>query len=405
MFTDRLTLDGPKRLTGGYMGVRAKAARLGTYDYLGREIDPENKHGLRDAGMVKVLRDEDTVFDQTAARSFIGKPITDNHPAAAVTADNWRQHARGTIMGAMREGDYLAFDLLLTDADAIKKIEAGKRELSNGYSAELEFGDFTDADGNKCVARQTKIFGNHVALVDKGRAGPECRIADAATCEGIPRMLFDELVQRTYSDNASQGKTEPARSDASVSHEGQPLKDGGSQVATKTITFDGMPIEATDAAEAAIRKVEGQRDSAVSAKDAAEAALATAQTETATKDAEIETLKKQIEDAKLTPAQLRDAAKEYATVCDKASALGVKFADDADIETIRKAVVDAKMGEAAKDWSADQIAASFAVLAKDAKPADKLRDAFASPAPRMNDGAAIHANALAARNARFNAVN
>ena len=147
-------------------------------------------------------------------------------------------------------------------------------------------------------------------------------------------------------------------------------------MATKTITFDGLPLEVTDAAEAAITKLQGQLSDAVSAKDQAATDLAAAQTELAAKDTEIADLKQKLEDAKVTPAQLREAGKAYTAVCDKAKALGVTFADDADASAIMKAVVDAKMGDAAKDWSAEQIAASFAVLTKDAKPADKVKDSI-----------------------------
>ena len=178
-FADHLTLDAPRRTADGYMAVRAKAARTGVYQYLGSEIDPNNEHGLRDKGLVNVLRDENTVFDTAAVQSFIGKPITDDHPKDGVNAANWRDKARGTIMGALRDGDYLAFDLLLTDAGTIAKVDAGKRQLSNGYAATLEYGDFQHTDGTPCVARQAKITGgNHVALVDAGRAGSECAIKD-----------------------------------------------------------------------------------------------------------------------------------------------------------------------------------------------------------------------------------
>lgn len=189
LYTDSLTLDSPRTTKDGFLAVRAKAARVGVYRYTGREVDPENRHGLRDKGLVNVLRDDATVFDAAAVRSFIGKPVTDNHPSEPVTAANWRQHARGTIMGALRDGDYLAFDLLLTDAEAIAKVNAGKRELSNGYAAELEYGRFVAADGTVCDARQSRITGgNHVAIVDAGRAGPECAICDAAPFELLSQM-------------------------------------------------------------------------------------------------------------------------------------------------------------------------------------------------------------------------
>lgn len=390
-FADALTLDAPRRTADGYMAVRARAARTGVYAYQGREIDPNNEHGLRDAGMVNVLRDEQIVFDETSARSFIGKPVTDDHPHDAVTADNWKQHARGMVMGAMRDGDYLAFDLLLTDAAAIAKVDAGKRELSNGYSASLEFGDYTGPAGEKCVARQSALKGNHVAIVDKGRAGAACRIGDAATCDTIPKADFDALVERTYTATDESDNNPPERSDASdPNSRGRPLTDGDAPMATKTILVDGLQVEVTDAAEAAINKLQGQLRDAASAKATVDTELATAQTTITTKDAEIVTLTKAVEDAKVTPAQLRDAAKVYATVCDKAKALvpALSITDAMDADAIMKAVVDAKMGDAAKDWTVDQVAASFAVLAKDTKTPDPLRDVLTDGIRTSQGGAA-----------------
>ena len=344
LFCDQLTLDAPKRLKDGYVAVRARAAKTGVYEYAGREVDPDNKHGLRDQAVVNVLRDEKTVFDAAAVQSFIGKPVTDNHPSAPVTADNWRDVARGTIMGAIRDGDYLAFDLLLTDADAIAKVNDGKRELSNGYGATLEFGDFTAPDGTKCQARQSKITGgNHVALVDRGRAGPDCAIPSFADCGALPADLMDRLT--------SLGDRE-----------------------LKTLTIDGLRVpNVSDEAEAAIVKLQADLAAAETRATDAEGKVAAAATEAATKDAEIETLKAQVADSAITPEKLRDAAKEYAAVVDKAKALGVTVADDADVATIQRAVVDAKVGDVAKDWTADQVAVSFATLAKDANPAPAIK--------------------------------
>ncbi|WP_347271638.1 DUF2213 domain-containing protein [Rhizorhabdus histidinilytica] len=345
---DRLTLDAPRRTADGYLAVRARAARTGVYQYTGREVDPDNKHGLRDQAVVNVLRDEATVFDERAARSFIGKPITDDHPHERVTSANWRDHARGTIMGAMRDGEYLAFDLLLMDQATIDKVNAGKRELSNGYAAALEFGDFKSADGTACQARQARITdGNHVALVKYGRAGGDCAIKDGfAQCDALPSTILDSLKETTEMP--------------------------------KIVLVDGLSVDVSnaDTAEATIKALVGARDAATAKVNDLQNQVATLTTEGATKDAQIATLEQQVKDAAPTPAQLRDAAKAYAQVCDKAKALGVQFAEDADSDAIMKAVVDAKMGDAAKDWSADQIAASFAVLSKDAKPADPLRETF-----------------------------
>jgi hypothetical protein len=339
-FRDSLTLDAPRRIEGGAMAVRARAARTGVYQYAGSEVDPENKHGLRDQALVNVLRDDSTVFDEKSVRSFIGKPVTDDHPAAPVTTANWRDHARGTIMGAMRDGDYLAFDLLLTDAEAIAKVDDGKRELSNGYSSDLEFGDFTAPDGTKCQARQKSIFGNHVALVDRGRAGAECAIKDGfAVCDALPSNLFDNF------------KTE------------KPVK---------TMLIDGLTVDMAnaDTAIATVQTLISARDAANGKVAGLETQVATLTAEGQTKDAKITTLEQQVKDAKPTPAQLRDAGKALLVTAGKAKALGVTVSDEMDEAAIMSATVSKQMGDAAKGWTADQIAASFAVLTKDAKVDD-----------------------------------
>ncbi|WP_231635743.1 DUF2213 domain-containing protein [Novosphingobium sp. ST904] len=340
------------------MAVRARAARTGVYQYGGSEVDPDNKHGHRDTALVNVLRDDDTVFDEKSVRSFIGKPVTDDHPAAPVTTYNWRDHARGTIMGAMRDGDYLAFDLLLTDAEAIAKVDGGKRELSNGYSSDLEFGDFTAPDGTKCQARQKSITGNHVALVDRGRAGSECAIKDGfAVCDALPSNILDSLTQES------------------------PVP--------KIVLIDGLSVDVSnaDTAAANIATLLAARDAANGKVAGLETQVATLTAESQTKDAKITTLEQQVKDAKPTPAQLRDAGKALIIVADKAKTLGITVTDEMDEAAIMSATVSKQMGDAAKDWTADQIAASFAVLTKDAKVEDNGVKPLGSPI-NLADGAA-----------------
>ncbi|OGT55489.1 MAG: hypothetical protein A3E01_09280 [Gammaproteobacteria bacterium RIFCSPHIGHO2_12_FULL_63_22] len=338
-FADRLTLDAPRRTKDGFLAVRAKAARLGVYDYAGSEVDPENKHGLRDQATVKVLRDENTVFDERAVKSFIGKPITDNHPSQAVTADNWRQHARGTVMGAMRDGDYLAFDLMVTDAEAISKIEAGKRELSNGYAADLEFGLFTAADGTVCPVRQASISGNHVALVDHGRAGSNCAIKDGekfAICDANPAAMSAFNMEKKV----------------------------------PKITLDGLVVDLSDAAavEAAIKKFQ---DAATAAQKTLADAKAAHDKEMAAKDAEIDKLKGQVVDQAKIDA-LADA--KATVVADAKKIAGDKLGDTAGktVADVRRMAVAAKLGDAAvADKSDDYIEARFDGL-KDGGTSDPI---------------------------------
>lgn len=337
-FADALTLDAPKRLSNGAVAVRARAARTGVYDYAGREIDPDNRHGLRDKASVKVLRGEETVFDERAIRSFIGKPVTDNHPSVPVTADNWRQHARGTVMGAVRDGDYLAFDLLLADAATIAAVDAGKRELSNGYQADLEFGRFTAPDGTICDARQVSVTGNHVAIVDRGRAGSECRIGDAALCDAITASELSNL-KNLIND---QKETAPM----------------------KKIVLDGLQVDLTDADAVAVAfdKLQTKANDAAKALSDAQAAHDKA---LAAKDAEIDGLKAKVVDQATIDA-LADAKSE---VVAKAKAIvGDKLGDTKGktVAEVRRMALDAAKIDAT-DKSDDYVEARFDALTADAK--------------------------------------
>lgn len=366
---DRLTLDAPRLTSDGYLAVRAKAARTGVYDYLASEVGaPDN---FKASDTVKVYRDDAEVFAADSVRSFIGRPITNDHPRDAVTATNWKDHARGVVMGAMRDGDYLAFDLVLMDAAAIDAVRSGKRELSNGYQCQLDWTPGMTKDGIAYDARQVGIKGNHVALVDRGRAGSDCAIKDGekfALCDATNAEILDSLV-----------KEKPA---------------------VKTMLIDGLTVDIAnaDTAEATIKTILAARDAANAKVAGLETKVATLTAESTTKDAQIATLEQQVKDAKPTVAQMRDAAKAYAQIADKAKALGVTVAEDADSDAIMKAVVSAKMGDAAKDWTADQIAASFAVLTKDAKVAP-VNDAFRGGLEMVGDAQAEFAKQQEARKA------
>lgn len=144
-------------------------ARTGDQVYLARELaldgDPERQ--------IMVHRYEADVFDKATMASFEGKPVTDTHPADMVDPDNFADLAKGHVQNVRREGEFIVADLYVNDADLIEQIQSGnKKEVSCGYLCTY----VEDGDGYK----QTKIRGNHVAVVQYGRAGHEVAIKDAA---------------------------------------------------------------------------------------------------------------------------------------------------------------------------------------------------------------------------------
>jgi len=170
-FLDRANIGTVRKTSEGYVTAHAKAVRAGVQDYLASEL------GLTGNRVVRVMRPENEVFSKDSVAGFAHAPVTNDHPRELVDADNWRNLAVGEVgANVMRDGEFLALDLILKDAAAIKDFESGKKELSAGYTAEIEFVDnHPDYDA---VMKNIRI--NHLALVDKARAGSEARIGDGA---------------------------------------------------------------------------------------------------------------------------------------------------------------------------------------------------------------------------------
>ncbi len=122
------------------------------------------------------LRPDEEVFDDDSVQSMNMNVVTNDHPTAFVTKDNVREVQVGhTGADARRDGRFLVQSFTVTDQDTIRAIQAGKRQLSRGYFARL-VKDVGVTEGQPHAVRQTNIRGNHLAIVDRGRAGPECGI-------------------------------------------------------------------------------------------------------------------------------------------------------------------------------------------------------------------------------------
>ena len=175
-FGTRLSENISRREPEGYLiCLNVPVARSGVQEYLPSELGlPEP-----DSRLIPVLRPEEEVFSPACMASFEGMPVTDDHPAArdGVTAENIRYLQKGHVVnirrGAGKESDLLLADLMVTDPLLVQEILDGKREISCGYTYTL-----CEEDG-KYIQRE--IRGNHVAVVDAGRAGPRVSIRDHRT--------------------------------------------------------------------------------------------------------------------------------------------------------------------------------------------------------------------------------
>ena len=151
-------------------------------------------------GLIRVTRTPEELFSPATIASFEGKASVNDHPEEDVTPENWKELSVGHVQNVRRgEGeleDCLLADLVITDLQAIKDIEDGKREVSCGYDADYE-------QLSAGVGQQHNIIGNHVALVEKGRCGPRCAIGDKAMA--VKKVTLRDRVRALIKGKDAEG--------------------------------------------------------------------------------------------------------------------------------------------------------------------------------------------------------
>lgn len=169
-------------------------ARTGVQLYLQDEMKDEDGTVMVEGGpdgLVRVERLPEQVFRPETIASFEGKAVTVEHPEDFVNPSNWQQLAIGTVQNVRRgeglQDDLLIADLVITDQGAITYVNKSLPEVSAGYDAHYE-----QTEPGRGVQRD--IVGNHVALVERGRAGPRCSIQDQE-----PKMT-KKTVKRSFAD-------------------------------------------------------------------------------------------------------------------------------------------------------------------------------------------------------------
>ena len=160
-------------------------SRTGYQSYLASEIMENPKDGHR---VIHVYRPASEVFNEKSLASFEGKPVCNEHPQEDITPENFHKFACGHVqnvhMGEGADSNKVLADLYITDPVLIRLIKDGKREISCGYYAEEK----RDSAGRLC---QTKIRGNHVAVVNSARAGKSVCIRDHNTTGKRNRLSLD----------------------------------------------------------------------------------------------------------------------------------------------------------------------------------------------------------------------
>ncbi len=315
------------RRDNGWITMPATIARPGVLAY--RQKDGTVRREL-------VLSEELTKADSLA--TLEGVPVTVEHPPTGLLdAKTTTAYAVGHVGEKVSfDGEHIQASITVHDAKGVTEIDNGRREVSAGYTVNLDFTPGVHPQFGEYDAVQRDRQYNHVAITRAGRAGPSVRLhLDSDAIE-----VTDEQLER---NDAIMQKRK----------------------------INGVEVELSEQAAALFDAEVARRDSEAAAlkarADSAEAALATE--------------KKARQDAE-DPANLRKAVDARLGLERKASAVlgdATKLDAMSDREVMESVVakVTPSMAEKIKGESDAYVAAAFDFATASYKPApsDKVADA------------------------------
>ena len=162
----------------GFMEVRDNPiSKIGVFPYLGSEID--NPEASDPDKVYWVFRPPEELSSKETIDSFKLMPFIDEHE---ILGNSGMPAERKGIQGTIGEqvyydAPYLRGNIKIHSSAAQSLIKAGKVELSPCYGCTWpsEAGTY---DGKPYQFTQRNIRGNHLALVEEGRTGPDVAVQD-----------------------------------------------------------------------------------------------------------------------------------------------------------------------------------------------------------------------------------
>ena len=209
----------------GYLRCFATIARTGVQNY--RSADGSTR---------REYRPEEQVASPESLASFAGKAVTFEHPPLLLDSANTKSYSIGfSGTEVVYDNGFVRAVMTITDQDSIDKIMRGDaREVSAGYKVEYDRTPGTTPDGEEYDGIQKQIVGNHIAVVRRGRAGPQVKLHLDSQDAADPQFNFIEdamSVSKVAFDGAEFEVSEGValaiskeRQDAKMSYDGMKKK-------------------------------------------------------------------------------------------------------------------------------------------------------------------------------------
>ena len=365
---DVAPIDKYELTSEGYLRAWATIARTGVQMYTDA-----------DGSIRREYRPETEVASPESLASFAGKAITLEHPPVLLDSANTKDYQVGfSGTEVVYDNGFVRAVMTITDKDAIERIMRGDaKEVSAGYRVNYEATPGVTDNGENYDGIQKEINGNHIAVVRRGRAGPQVKLhldrLDAADPYLINSIEEPSMTAKVNFDGAEFEVSESValaitkeREDAKMSYEDMKKK------------YDGMMSEASKMKEemdAMEKEMKGKMDAAEGRADAL--------------SQELEAAKADLEAAQ--QVNVDSLVEERIALIDKAR-ISLDSAFDfagKNAREIMEASIKAVRGDAdLSERSDDYVTAMFDTLAEsprtDSAATEELRKAVASIASPMS---------------------
>lgn len=257
---DRLSLAQDRSLRSydqdGRLHVESSNISKATVNpYYGSEIPNYRQLGLEPKKVYYLLRDPEEL--EKAAPTFNNLPLLNKH--IPVSADEPQKEVIAGTTGSdtVFEDGYLKCSLAVWDAEAIAGIESGEQvELSSAYryTADMTAGEF---EGRHYDGVMRDIVGNHVALVDVGRAGRDVVVSDAdpfherktMKLKAGAKARIQAAVQPLLAQDAELSPDELLQVIGSLNNEVQTAQDDGKELPPENVENVGTDEDGQDDGE------------------------------------------------------------------------------------------------------------------------------------------------------------
>lgn len=224
--------------------------------YYGSEIPNHQQLGLEPKKVYYLLRDPEEL--EKAAPTFNNLPLLNKHIPVSADEPQKEMIAGTTGSDTVFEDGYLKCSLAVWDAEAIAGIESGEQvELSSAYryTADMTAGEF---EGRHYDGVMRDIVGNHVALVDVGRAGRDVVVSDAdpfnkkentMKLKAGAKARIQAAVQPLLAQDAELSPDELLQVIGSLNNEVQTAQDDGGELPPENVENVGTDGDGQDDGE------------------------------------------------------------------------------------------------------------------------------------------------------------